>query len=256
MRFIGQEHIFKELNAIIPLAQDGKNFNILFKGPSGYGKTTLAIMISLLIDRRFTFLIPNEGKLKLDLSKRVIFIDEIHTLKDPEFLYPYLDSGKYTFLLASNESGKLKEPLVNRCINFIFREYTKNEMRELILQILGGYFLNNEYIDYILQNTSLNPRICKNTCTRLINLFTYYGIPKNFEELKWMIQEVLQIKEGLTEPQQRYLNFMEKVKKASLSTISLSIKVDKDTILRDIEPVLLYNGRIKISPRGREYVQD
>jgi len=70
-------------------------------------------------------------------------------LKEPEFLYYFLDSGKFTFFLLSNESGNLKEPLINRCIPFIFHPYSQKEINLMVKTRLNFFsfsriFLRND----------------------------------------------------------------------------------------------------------------
>ena len=129
MKFYGQTEIIEELKILSSKVLAGKNYNILIKGISGSGKTTIAKMfLSWVVSYDNGIVILPRGDQDFSeyfKNKRFILIDEIHELSKPEWLYPYLDSGKYTFILITNESGELKEPLVNRCIPIVLKPYTK-----------------------------------------------------------------------------------------------------------------------------------
>jgi len=253
MEFIGQGAILNELNYLLTAIDNGENFNVLFRAPSGYGKTTLGLIClkRLGLDTSFYY-IPEDGKLNYFYpNRRFHFLDEIHTLVNPETIYPTLDDGNYTFFLATNESGNLKEPLVNRCIELIFAPYTEEER----LQILKTYLqheLSDEFLQEILNRTT-TPRNIRNTCRRLDYIINSVGVPNSFEELNNILEGVMQIRTGgLTNLDRIYLNFLEEVGRASLQTLIYGTGLDKNTILRDIEPRLLYTKVIKITSKGRE----
>lgn len=253
MEFIGQEAILNELNYLITAVNNGENFNVLFRAPSGYGKTTLGLIClkRLGLDNSFYY-IPEDGKLNYFYpERRIHFLDEIHTLVNPETIYPTLDTGNFTFFLATNESGNLKEPLVNRCIELIFAPYSENE-RFQILKTYLQHDLEEEFLLDILSRTT-TPRNIKNTCRRLDYIFKSMGIPSSLEELNNILEGVMQIRTGgLTNLDRVYLEFLEAVGRASLQTLIYGTGLDKNTILRDIEPRLLYTKIITITSKGRE----
>lgn len=255
--FIGQNQILEELSFIIPRLKQGVNENILLRGASGYGKTKLAFNIANLIDgvNAVYYLPDKDGKVEIVRDKRIHIIDEAHLLKEPEFLYPLMDSKNYIFIFASNEAGELKEPLVNRCFQFIFKPYTDEEIQCIIQNILKttGLKIPKGFLPIISKNSNGNPRLATKLCQRLINIFYINGVPEE-KDLEGVIEKFLQIKDGLQEIHIRYLDFLNRVKHASLDTISNSIKIDKATIKFEIEPVLLYKGLIQITSKGRTIV--
>jgi Holliday junction resolvasome RuvABC ATP-dependent DNA helicase subunit len=55
--------------------------------------------------------------------------------------------------------------------------------------------------------------------------------------------------------EREYLAFLERVRTASLTTLTSSLGINRETIQTEIEPQLLYKGRIKITSKGREICQ-
>jgi Holliday junction resolvasome RuvABC ATP-dependent DNA helicase subunit len=253
MKFIGQTQIKRELEYLIPVMQEGKNLNILLRGPSGFGKTRLAVIIALNVspDNCELVLATEEG-VDFDLDKRLIIIDEVHLLKNPEVLYPYLDSGRYTFVLCSNEFGELKEPLVNRCTSLTFDLYSNAEIGEIITQDLlkEGVELSEECIQEIVKNSNGIPRTARKITETLLIIFKSTGIP-DLEKLKDILKNVLQLENGLNPLHRRYLDYIQKVERASLDTLIFATRLDKSTICREIEPVLIDKNLIRITSRGR-----
>jgi Holliday junction resolvasome RuvABC ATP-dependent DNA helicase subunit len=260
MKFVGQSNVVQELKALIEPIQGGLNLNLLFRAPSGYGKTCLAINSSLTFANHdcnnIEYLLPNEsGNISINPNKRFHIIDEAHLLKNQELLYPAMDSHKHFFYILTNESGELKEPLQNRCINFIFHDYTEEELIEIIKDSISSaiFKLDTLELKEIVRNCNGNPRIAKQIISRLYNLFSTYGTPRDYHDITYLIENILQIQDGLNLEHRRYLDFLKSAKTASLDLISLSTRIDKSTIRRDIEPVLIYKNLIKITSKGRTY---
>lgn len=259
MKFIGQEHIIQELSEYVPTILAGQNLNLLLRGRSGYGKTTLAFSFSNTIKRysnaEYEYLLPNkDGLVQLNREVRVHIIDECHLIPEPEFLYPDMDSGKFFFIFCSNESGVLKEPLVNRCISFNFVEYTKEELCTIINEffVKNGIRLPQEHLEIIYRNCNGVPRIAKSISQRLLMIIKNRGIPTN-EELIRIITSVFQLEDGLDYRHKIYIDFLRRAQTASLDLISYATHLDKATILREIEPVLIYKDLITITSRGRKW---
>jgi Holliday junction resolvasome RuvABC ATP-dependent DNA helicase subunit len=246
---IGQERLRKELDAIKYEINKGKNFNLIFSGPSGYGKTSFALNFLNRICPG-SYYISGPPLFKFHTGKRFNFLDEIHRLKEPEFLYSYLDSGNYVTLFTTNEIGLLEEALVNRCIPLYLEPYTREEIELLIKSIIN---LPQDQIDFLLEISSLNPRIVKVTLNRLVNLFGYYGKPNSVDELANICHDILNINSGgLTKSMQVYLDYLKRCGgQASLDLIKNGTRLDKGEIMRDIEPVLIYKGLIRITSKGR-----
>lgn len=257
MKFIGQNNIVDELNIILPaIRNETVNLNILFRAPSRYGKTTLALLcLDFLGMNNSMIYFPSKGELntKFRENKRFHFIDEIHTLPEPEFLYPLMDSNKYTFFFATNESGSIKEPLANRCMQFNFTPYSPEEMQEIVRINLGDNRATNDMIIEISSRCRNSPGVAKLICRRLQFAFKRFGFPTSLEELRNIFDNYLDIREGgLTRQDVLYLEYLQRVGGiSSLQNIIYGTHIDRDTVLREVEPLLLYQGKIKITSKGR-----
>jgi Holliday junction resolvasome RuvABC ATP-dependent DNA helicase subunit len=255
MEFIGQEKIHRELTLLIPELVKGVNYNIVFSAPSGHGKTTLAkLILDTIAEDDYEISLPPNFEFNSDY--RYHFLDEVHELKNPELLYTLMDSGEHTFFLATNETGALKEPLLNRCIPFIFEPYTNEELCVMGSNMLSPFRLGSEKVLEIVTKCKGNPRTLKIVCKRLTYIFRNYITPKSIAELLDILFEIMSIDaEGHTSIERKYLEFLDAVGgRASLSAIQNGIHIDSHTIARDVEPQLLYSGLLKITSRGRELV--
>jgi Holliday junction resolvasome RuvABC ATP-dependent DNA helicase subunit len=257
MEFIGQDIIIRELDYLLTDIKNGNNYNILFRAPSGYGKTYLSLLcLNYLGLGESVYYVPNyKGEIgEIDEKKRYHFIDEVHILINPEILYPIMDSRKYTFILASNESGNLKEPLINRCIPFIFSKYTIEELMRIVKIHLRVFNIGDEFANIIATHCKNNPRIIKITCERLCYIMRVKGIPRTAEGLLEILENIMYVKAGgLNRLDEIYINYLRRIGgKGSLGTISSGTGLDKNLILTEIEPLLLNLGVIKITSKGRE----
>jgi Holliday junction resolvasome RuvABC ATP-dependent DNA helicase subunit len=251
MTFYGQDNIVKELSLIKKSILEGNNYSLLFIGPSGYGKTTLALkFFNLLGKMDFEMVNPNNPRFSEDL--RFHIWDEVHILENQELVYPIIDSGKYTMIFITNEYDSVKEPLLNRCIPFVFHPYTPSEILQIVTDRLSEFHLNPDELRYLATCTDGIPRKVKILTDRLRYIFTNLGKPNNLQELESLCNQILSLDErGLDRLQREYLDYLNSCGKSSIDRISYALRIPKSIILRDIEPGLLYRNLIDISSKGR-----
>lgn len=255
MYFGGQPHITKQLQDILPYLYEHRDagMNMLFRGPSGWGKTTISRMIcNYLTGGHYEECLGSD--FVFDDSIRVHFIDEVHLLTNPEVLYPKMDSGKYIIIIATNDAAILLEALVNRCTEFIFNEYPLHALRE-IGQSSSIAKLPTQFMDYIIESGGNNPRIIKSIINRL-NIMVRQRpdalVSLDISGFKELLSSTFGIVDGMDIMCIRYMSMLKKVGcKASLQTLASMLHIDTGTITRYIEPILLHKGLIQITSKGR-----
>lgn len=251
MYFIGQSTIMAQLQILLPrLYQSKKGANILLRGPSGWGKTRMAYLIcNYLASRDFQFSIGNKEPFNKNLW--VHLIDEVHLVKEPEYLYPLMDSGNYVFVLTTNDVEILPEALSNRCYEYIFAPYTVEELRIITQDALWSK-MDTECLDLIIDSGGRNPRIIIKLVDR-INLYqAERGIIPDRDKLVTVLKAYLGIINGLDIECQRYIEVLREAGgRAALDTLSVMLHINKDSIRYNIEPVLLQKRLIQITSKGR-----
>ena len=257
--YIGQRKIVRELQAIAySLRKNRRNsVNIVLRGPAGSGKTMLAEQFCKFVCGRYSYQIA-EKRLDTRIFNRTRchIVDEIHMLKSFEYIYPYMDSGRYVMIFCTTEFGDLPDPFSSRCIIFNMRDYEDRELAEIAVNYAKelGLLMTIETALLIAQRCRGNPRKIK-LYTRRIKFmldnglypFTVDGVQKAFTDIGIYAN-------GYTDLDKDYLNFISKIGQVSLKNISRTIGVDENTIKNDIEPFLIEKGHIEISSRGRKFL--
>jgi len=251
------------MNEVAPLIaslKEGGSVNLLLQGSAGCGKTTLATLIAKRIDKYYCFQIPDKGKINISWikKKRVNFIDEIHELRHHEPLYPYMDSKEKVFLFCTTEYGNVPDPFLTRCIRLTFEPYSIKELakiakdysqrRRFILKDTESYLL-------LAEASRGSPRLVKQRFDRVKMMLTYYGYPSTFEYVHEVLNQLGIHDEGYTREDVRYLTFLRDIEISSLTNLSRALQIDRNTLMKEIEPWLIENGNIAITPRGRKFLK-
>lgn len=256
---VGQDQLKPELAILMEEIKLGNNFNIMFRGSSGYGKTHLANVVCNYVNIDVSHMFLGEELFDFIGKRRLNILDEIHEVKNPEYIYPYMDVGSYTFLICTNEFGNLKEPLVNRCIVFDLRNYSLDELTILIKQVFKYHRMEvSIYQCKIIASYSRgNPRVAKILAKRLAMLFRRIRQPDDREELVEFLKIYFDLDNGgFNHYDRQYLDFLRTNRRASLATLSSVLCIPQGTLLNEIEPFLIREGLIQITPRGRIYIGD
>ena len=288
--YIGQETIKKNLEVLLTAAKARGNSpeHILFYGPPGLGKTTLAYLVTkeLGLNMKITSgpAIMKVGDLAAILtnlqSGDILFIDEIHRLNKliEEVLYPAMESGKLDIIIGKGPSARtiqldlpsftligattrlslLSSPLRSRFSGGIYRlqYYTEKEITEIIKRSAGilKIQITDQAAEEIAKRARFTPRLANYFLKRCRDLAE---INKTIidEEVVRKTLSMLEIDEkGLGVAEQMYLKCLHetfKNKAVGLNTISASIGEEESTIEEVIEPYLLQVGFIDRTPRGR-----
>jgi len=254
--FIGQEHITKQLDIILPhVKENHSGINLLLRGPSGYGKTDLARRICTYLNGN-SYAESLGNNISVYENVWVTFIDEVHLCKEPETLYPLMDKEEFVFVLATNFDSSLPEALTNRCENFLFTGYSDEELIT-IFNNRFPYELPEEVVKHIIEIAGRCPRVIVRTYVN--NLTMFFSSDKEIllrgdaNEIINKIDSIHGIKSGLDANAQHYLTTLSGLgSRASLGLLASAMKLDSNSLRYGIEPILLYKGLIKITSRGRE----
>lgn len=146
-QYIGQEHLIGP-NAVLRRAiESGRIPSMIFWGPPGVGKTTLAFIISKQVKRQFFVLSAVSSGVKdvrevYDRARMapeppILFIDEIHRFSkaQQDSLLGAVERGLVTLIGATTENPSFEviSPLLSRCQVYILKNLEKNDLKKLII---------------------------------------------------------------------------------------------------------------------------
>ncbi|MFC3902041.1 Recombination protein MgsA [Acinetobacter marinus] len=146
---IGQDHLLGEGAPLRQMIDQGHLPSIIFWGPPGVGKTTIALLLAQAVDRPFVSLSAlNTGVKELreviaesgDLLTPVVFIDEIHRFNksQQDALLGAVEKGKITLIGATTEnpSFEVNSALLSRCQVYTLNALDHEAIQQLIRQAL------------------------------------------------------------------------------------------------------------------------
>ena len=288
--FIGQQQARANLRIFIEAAKSRNEAldHVLFVGPPGLGKTTLAQIVAreLGVNFRATSgpVIAKAGDLAALLTnleeRDVLFIDEIHRLNPAveEILYPAMedfqldliigegpaarsvkiDLAKFTLVGATTRAGLLTNPLRDRFgipvrLNF----YTEAEL-ELIVdrgaRVLG-IGITGDGANEIARRSRGTPRIAGRLLRRVRDFAHAAGDDK--VDRKLADRALLQLEvdaAGLDAMDRRYLSTIAVNYgggPVGVETLAAALSEPRDAIEEIIEPFLIQKGLLQRTPRGR-----
>ena len=274
--YIGQQKVKKNLKVYIEAAKKrGEALDhVLFFGPPGLGKTTLAMVIAIEKPGDMAAILNNlkEGDL--------LFIDEIHRLNRQveETLYPAmedfaidivigkgalaksirLDLPKFTLVGATTRAGMLTAPLRDRFgVVSRLEFYTVEELKEIILRSAGvlKVKIEEEGAEELARRSRGTPRLANRLLKRVRDFaqVKYDGrITKQVAEYALDLLEVDRL--GLDHiDREILLAMMEKFngRPVGIESVATTIGEDAGTVEEVYEPYLVQNGLIVRTPRGR-----
>ncbi len=151
--FIGQEHLIGEGKVLRRMIENDTISSMIFWGPPGVGKTTLAKIIATKTKSEFiTFSAVTSGikEIKTVMEdadknrhlgiKTIVFVDEIHRFNkaQQDAFLPYVEKGSIILIGATTEnpSFEVNNALLSRCRVFVLKELTTDNILELLKRTL------------------------------------------------------------------------------------------------------------------------
>ncbi len=288
---VGQAGVREKLSIAIAAAKKRKEplEHILFYGPPGLGKTTLANVVANEMSARIRCssgpALVKQGDVMGLLSNintgDVLFIDEIHRLSTPveEFIYPAMeefrvdftvDSGmhaktinfplkRFTLVGATTRAGLLSAPLRSRFgMLYHLDFYSRQELTSILKRSAGLLQLHCD--DGTLELIAARSRGTPRVANRLLKRVRDYAQVKGTGLLSAKIVEsALKMEQidplGLDELDRAVLRALANVYDggpAGIEAIAATLGEERDTLEDVVEPYLLQIGFLRRTKRGRE----
>jgi Holliday junction DNA helicase RuvB len=287
--FVGQGRVVDNLRTWIQAAQKGARplDHVLFTGPPGLGKTTLAHLVSNTLGAKLTItsgpVLEKSGELAGMLTKLgrgdVLFIDEVHRMRAhvEEYLYsamedfridvaidegPYARSvsiplQRFTLIGATTRAGLLSKPFRDRFgIQERLVPYDPAELEQIVTRSARvlGMPIESAAAGVIARRARGTPRIANRFLSRVRDVAQARGHARITPDLSEQGLAMLGVdNEGLDDLDRRLLAVLAESPGVAvgLKTLAVATGEEEGTIEEVYEPYLIVRGFVRKTARGR-----
>ena len=260
--------------------------HILFSGSSGFGKTTLATIISQQMNTNikvvtgYALTKPSELVSLLNSleSWDILFIDEIHRIKPtleevlyiamedfvidmlmPEWWSIRLPINPFTLVWATTKPESLSQPMKNRFIyHFHFMDYDLEEKKTILDRYLQHYQVNYEphLLEKFVQKVASVPREIHNLVIKIRDYLISRQLPILTSKDREEFLKHSQIDDwGMMPIHKKYLDILTDFDRpVGVKTLAVQLGVSEKNLEEDIEPLLLKLGKIEKTTKGRSLI--
>ena len=188
---VGQEHLVGKDKPIRKMLENGVVFSMIFWGPPGSGKTTLAHVIANSINANFVFFSAvtagiadvrrvvkeAEETHRKSKTKTILFVDEIHRFNksQQDAFLPHVEKGTIILIGATTENPgfRINAPLLSRSQLFVLKSLSDEDVEKVVKKAIKTFkkaTIDEEAISHIVKFSNGDARFAINAIEVAVSL--------------------------------------------------------------------------------------